>query len=178
MSRQRHILHTLKNRGEVRHLLLDATAGTGATKLSKLINSVETSIDSGTQYNMEQKAIEVAKNWIQNEGFKFPGEHEHVFDTLENTLALVTYMGFKHVQDARYKNFTPGQRPNIGICSLAEWPGMKPKNYVYAFDGIMTIFAVPWTPPTVVINTPQDIIAAAKMQDAIGPSVSFILGGD
>jgi hypothetical protein len=177
MSRGRHILHRLKNSNEVRHLLLDVTAGAGAAKLSKLINAVETALDTGTQYNMEQKAIAVAKDWIANEGFKLAGENEHVFESLENTIALVTYLGFKHVQDRRYENLHPGRgRINVGICPLDRWPGVKP-DYQYAFNGLTIILATPRVPP-VVANTPQEIIAAVKERDAIGPTVEFILGGD
>src|SRR5208282_4019908 len=159
MSRKRNIVHTLKKASEVRHLLLDVTAGAGAAKLSKLVKSVETAIDTGTQYEMEQQAHVLAKDWIDNEGFRFRlEENEHVFDSLENTLALVTYLGFKYVQDARYQNFTPGQRPNLGICPLDQWPGMKPKDYMYAFNGAMIILAAP--------------------RDASGRPVEFILGGD
>jgi hypothetical protein len=175
----RHILRTLTKQNEIRHLLLDVTAGAGAAKLSQLIAAIETPIATGTQFEMEKRAGELAQVWADKEGFEFKSEKDRVFDSLKNTVALAMFMGYRDVQDERYKHLT-GPPFNIGICPLNQWPGMAPKNYVYAFTGT-TIYAVPWAPP-IAPQTHKETMEALRQtiafQESVGPLVEFVLGGD
>ena len=91
--RTHHIQYTLKKQDEVRHLLIDLTAGAGAASLSELTNAVETPIATGTQSQMEEKARALAQDWAANEGFEFPKEDQPVFDSLKNTITLAALMG-------------------------------------------------------------------------------------
>lgn len=183
----RQIVHTLKKDGpakEVRHLLLNLENGPGAATLSQLINAIETPIAAGTQYEMGQKADEVAEVWRANEEFKYTSDNSPAFDSLKNTIALAALMGHTFVYDARYKS----QRDLIGEVPLSQWPGMTPKNgggYLYAFDG-MKIIAEPTLPPnhgiSMEFKTPQQTLTVmkkiAELRDTVGPRVEFLLGGD
>jgi hypothetical protein len=177
--RTHHLLHTLRKQDEVRHLLIDVKAGAGAAKLSQLSAAIETPLATGSQFEMEKEARELAQDWAAEDGFKFMNEQERVFDSLKNTVALATCMGYRHVLDARYKNLT-SLPLNIGICPLDQRPGMSPKNYIYAFTGT-TIYAVPWSPPFAP-QTQQETMDALRQaiafQESVGPSAEFVLGGE
>lgn len=180
------ILHTLKKEipgKEVRHLVLNLENGPGAAILSQLSNAVETPIATGTQYEMGQKANAVAEEWRANEEFNYTSDHQLVFDSLKNTVALAALMGHTFVYDARYKS----QRDLIGEVPLSQWPGLAPKNgggYLYAFDG-MTIIAEPTLPANhgikMEFKTSQETLAVlkkvAELRDTVGPRVEFLLGG-
>jgi hypothetical protein len=114
---------------EARHLLIEFVNGSRETKLIQMSNGSDTILDTGTEYDMTQKADALARDWKINEGFTTPKQNEYVFEPLQRTIALAMRLGFTILFDQRGK--LPVTVP------LNTWPGLTAKNsgiYVYAFN--------------------------------------------
>ena len=172
----------------MRHLLIEFVDGSRETKLVQLSNGVETYIGTGTEYEMGQKADELVRLWVTNEGFRHPRKNEFAFEPLGPAKALAMKMGFTFLYDPRYRKMDRPPFNVTGAAPLSTWPGMTPKNgggYVYAFD-LMTLYARPTLPPhhepLVAPSGGQEFAAFALKAIAIlktvGPHAEFILAGD
>lgn len=173
-------------RKEARHLLIDLVDGAKETQLIQLSHGHETLIATGTQFEMTQKANELAKLWIDNEGFEFQPGDKPAYEPLGHTIALAVRMGFKVVYDPASGKTSPPHMNFTGAVPLTAWSGLTAKNggsYVYAFDGMM-LLARPTLPSwrgTVTAPTGGREFAAFMLKikaelDGVGPFREFILG--
>ncbi len=191
MNAKKTILHatlTKASDNQVRHLLIDLIDGARETQLVQLCAGVETPLATGTQYEMGQKADELAQLWATNEGFKRPPEGKLVFEPLERTVALAMKMGFTILYDTRYKRTDRPPFNLTGAVPLRTWPGMTPQNggaYAYAFD-LMRLHAWPTLPPShelyVAPSDPKELatylVKVGTYLKTVGPAVEFVLAGD
>jgi len=109
------------------------------------------------------------------------------FGSLKDAVALALASGYKIIYDQRYKSLRPPFNAT-GAVPLTEWPGLQGRNgggYEYAFDSL-TIIARPTLPPNHGLNMrPKDnketldvLRQAAEKLKEVGPTVTFLLGGD
>jgi hypothetical protein len=167
---------------DARHLIVHSTNGPSNTTLRQFASGVLTEIGTGTEYEMNQSAEALMREWAR-EGFSFPAEGEPVYEALERTVALATLMRYVEVFDPSRADVRAGNP--LGVFPLAQWGGKPGKNgggYQYAFTGTK-IVASPTLPPGHGINmtpssekwvsTMQQILA---LQKTVGPSCEFVLG--
>jgi hypothetical protein len=152
------------------------------TILSQLVEGVQTRLATGTEYEMLQMADTLMREW-SDEGFKRPGEHEPVFESLPRTVALATAMGYRVVYDPQHVDRR--EMNMTGEVLLTQWSGRTAKsggNYEYAFDDA-TIIAQPILPPNHGLNLQPASTAEfltilrrnLRLRDALGPTVTFFL---
>src|SRR5258708_33319476 len=128
-------LHTMVRQSpyEARHLLIRSVDGSLVTNLIQLVSGNETGLGAGTEYEMDRKAEALMEEWAR-EGFRPLREpNERAWESLRETIALLSLMGYNVVYDHDYKdlrgNFT-------GAVPLDQWQGKQGKNggsYKYAF---------------------------------------------
>ena len=172
----------------MRHLLILFLNGSAATELVQMSDGVESSIATGTEYEMKQRAEAMAQMWIKDEKFTRLASDKFEFESLDRTISLAMKMGFTIVYDQRFKKME-WPNPNFtGAMPLSSWPGMAAQNggsYEYALDQ-MTLHARPTLPPS-----PEPLVAPTGGQEFaafmlkhmaalknVGPFADFILGGD
>jgi hypothetical protein len=158
-------------------LLIYEEDGPSKNVIRQLEGGVLTEIATGTQYEMRQKADELEKAWIDDEGFR--SETASVFEPFDHAIALLKNMGYTAVFDDRYKNMDPrrGAMNGTGKVPLSKWPGVAGRNgekYQYSYEENGTLRACPIVPPRV-LKTAADILAAKAAQESIGPSFTFLL---
>jgi len=115
---------------EVRRLLIDSVNGLGRTTLSQLIGTDHKDIDTGTQFEMEERADNLAQTWLK-EGFESPTENSPPpYESLEAVIKISIIMGHNQLS-------IPTSLNPIRAVPLAQWHRLVPKNngsYEYAFD--------------------------------------------
>jgi hypothetical protein len=156
------------------------------TKLVQMDAGLETNLATGTEYEMGQKAEELAQLWETNLGFKRQPADKPAGEPLEWTVALAKRMGFTFLYDDRYKTLELPRLNVTGAVPLDEWPGMTPQgggSYEYAL-GRLQIHARPVLPLNHPLNMPArsgEFAAYAlnysKALAAVGPIRDFTLGG-
>jgi hypothetical protein len=188
MHRERPWLYATLTKGkEVRHLLILFLNGSAATELVQLSDGFDSSIATGTEYEMKEKADSIVQLWVTQDNFARPREG-FAFESLARTIALAMKMGYTTVYDRSYAKMDRPPFNLTGAVSLSTWPGMSPKNgggYEYALDQ-MRLHARPTLPPS-----PEPLIAPSggkefaafvlkhkAILDTVGPFAEFILTGD
>jgi hypothetical protein len=162
---------------EVRRLLIDSVNGPGRTTLSQLIGTDHKDIDTGTQFEMEERANNLAQTWLK-EGFESPTENSPPpYESLEAVIKISIIMGHNQLS-------IPTRLNPIGAVPLTQWHGLVPKNngsYEYAFDEFY-IYAQGALPPNHNLAAPTDVkewpafLAKVKARrEAVGPSGKFLL---
>lgn len=191
MNEEKPYLHSTlfnKQTREVRHLIILFLNGNAETKLIQLSGGTETSLATGTRYETGEKANELLRQWIADDGFERASEKNLAFEPLKSVVALAAMLGFKVVYDNSYKKPDKWSLNLTGAVPLSQWPGLTAKlggGYEYAFD-YSKLEARPTLPPNVNIGSapsdPQKLAAffleVMKLQDAVGPRGTFLLAGD
>jgi hypothetical protein len=177
-----HILYSLVKdelAREVRHLLLREVNGASDTALSYMAHGVNIGLESGTEYEMNQKAQSLAEQWKQQSGFRLPRKNEKIFEPLVNIVQLARACAFQ---------FVYGNSSIAAAIPLERWKGLTGKNgapYEYAFEG-MKIIAQPVFPadhglnlhPSTNAETIEMMKQVVELRNSIGPTEEFVLGGD
>jgi len=162
---------------EVRRLLISFVNGPGLTTLSQLIGADHTNIATGTQFEMEQQADALAREWLK-EGFNSLSENDPPpYESLEAVIKISVIK--RHTQISIPNRVNPAR-----AVPLVQWHGLVPKNngsYEYAFDGFY-IHAQGALPLNQNLTVPKDVkewpayLAKVKaLREAVGPSGKFLL---
>jgi hypothetical protein len=171
--------------GEARHLLLSFIDGSSETNLVQLVRGLETPLETGTEYESNQRASALLQLWTE-EGFKVQPEGQ-LSERLEWTIPLALRLGHTVIYDPRFKQLDKLPFNATGAVPLDKWPGMTGKNgqaYEYALDR-MQIHARPAPlPNSKPLGEPAGgkefaafMLEYAKHREAIGPARDFLLGG-
>src|ERR1700720_2573443 len=70
-----------------RYLLVHSVNGPSDSTLRKFVHGALTEIDTGTEYEMNQRADALMREWA-SEGFRSPRENEMVWESLERAITL------------------------------------------------------------------------------------------
>lgn len=177
MLHEHPTLYTVEKGSTVRHLLIEGD-DPGAKTLSKLENGVSTVVDTGTHYEMDEKALALIKDLCQKEDFSWKNDNAPVWESLREIVALAKLMGHTSLHDVRYIT-----APDV---PLDRWQGCKDKNgddYMYWYTGT-TIVACPRVTAkhgvSMVLSTnTQELVAQlakiGEIRKALGPERTFLL---
>ncbi len=181
MISNRPTLHTMSKGSQVRHLLLVGD-NPSVMNLVRLLDGVESTIATGTRYEVDQEAVVAMQEW-RREGFTHRKDSDPpAFELLRPTLALLLRMGYTRIFDSRHKKGSN----LLGEVPLTQWQGCEDKlgnDYEYGYT-YAKLYAQPRVTAEHGLNmrpaTNEEfwvtIKKAVEIRKSLGASAEFILG--
>jgi hypothetical protein len=143
----RHSSLVNRKTGRVRHLLIDELNGNEFTDLIAYEAGGEVKLSSGTEYDIEQAAVQFGQSFVNDEGFEWVAKERPLFEPLEHAVKLAMRLGHGAIFDPTLRQ-TDLRMPNrnlTGYVLLKDWRGIQAENggtYKYAVT-LGTIIAEP-----------------------------------